>query len=162
MLICSPTGWAKIVVTKVNVDDLTLSVNGVPQVVIRVLAQAIDFAVHVLEDAMVMQASAKKSKVVASKPCVAQAVIEATSSDRTSCTRVAILLGSDTVGAARRSTLRFRKRLPVFSRSIHRVLRLGVHTTLMARIAGVLAIMYGCEIMGLSDSCLRDARVQIA
>lgn len=154
--------WAKIVATKVYVDDLTLSVTSLPQVVIRVLAQAIDFAAHVLEDAMLMLVSGKNFKVVASKPSVAQ---KATSSDRTSCTRVAKLLGTDTVGGTRRSTLGCGKRLSDFSHNIHRYKALrqfGVNTTLMARIPGVLAIMYGCEVMGLSDSCLRDARAKIA
>ena len=63
--------WAKIVVTKVYVNDLTLSVSGFPQMVIRELSQAIDFAVHVLEDSMLMLVSAKKSKAVASKPTIA-------------------------------------------------------------------------------------------
>ena len=47
--------WANIIITKVYVDDLTLAVTGLPQRVIRELAQAIDFAVHVLEDFMLMQ-----------------------------------------------------------------------------------------------------------
>ena len=32
----------------------------------------------------------------------------------------------------------------------------------MARTAGVTAIMYGCETMGVSDSCLGEARSKIA
>ena len=69
--------WAGIIVTKVYVDDLTLAASGLPQKVIRELAQAIDFAVHVLEDSMLMKVSAKKSKVVASKPSIASAVVNA-------------------------------------------------------------------------------------
>ena len=76
--------WANIIITKVYVDDLTLSISGLPQKIIRELAQAIDFAVHVLEDAMLMQVSAKKSKVVASKLSIALAVVNATNTDRTS------------------------------------------------------------------------------
>ena len=145
--------WTRIIITKVYVDDLTLSVTGLPQFVIRVLAEAIDFAVHVLEDAMLMQVSAKKSKVVASKPSIAQTVVLATSSDRTSCTKIAKLLGTDAVGGARRSTVGFRKRLSDFNRNISRYKplgQLGVNTALMARTAGVPAVMYGCETMGLS------------
>ena len=63
--------WANIIIVKVYVDDLTLSVTGLPQVIIRELSRAIDFAVHVLEDAMLMKVSAKKSKIVASKPSIA-------------------------------------------------------------------------------------------
>jgi hypothetical protein len=157
--------WANIIVTKVYVDDLTLSVTGLPQKVIRVLAQAIDFAVHVMEDSMRMQVSAKKSKVVASKPSIALAIVNATVSVRTSTARLAKLLGTDAVGGARRSTIGFRKRLADFSRSVHRynaLRQLGVNTTLMTRTAGVPAFIYGCETMGLSDSCLNDARTKIA
>lgn len=100
--------WANVVFTKVYVDDLTLSVSGQPQKVIRELAQAIDFAVHILEDSMRMLVSAKKSMVVASKPSIAQAVVEHTSNDRVSMARRAKLLGTDTVGGARRSTAGFR------------------------------------------------------
>ena len=96
--------WANVVFTKVYVDDLTLSVSGQPQKVIRELAQAIDFAVHILEDRMLMLVSAKKSKVVASKPSIAQAVVEHTSNDRVSMAKRAKLLGIDTVGGGRRST----------------------------------------------------------
>ena len=32
----------------------------------------------------------------------------------------------------------------------------------MARTAAVPAVMYGCEVMGLSDTCLKDARTKIA
>ena len=94
--------WANVIFTKVYVDDLTLSVSGLPQKVIRELAQAIDFAVHMLEDSMPMLMSAKKSKVVASKPSIAQAVVEHTSNDRVSAAKLAKLLGTDTVGGARR------------------------------------------------------------
>ena len=72
--------WANIIVTKVYVDDLTLAVTSLPQKVITELTQAIDFVVRVLEDAMLMQVSAKKSKVVAS---IAQAIVSATVSSET-------------------------------------------------------------------------------
>ena len=88
--------WANVVFIKVYVDDLTLSAPGLPQKVSRELAAAIDFAVHVLEDSMLMQVSAKKSKVVASKPSMAQANVEHTSNDRVSSAKLAKLLGTDT------------------------------------------------------------------
>ena len=81
--------WANIIVSKVYVDDLTLVVSGLPEKVIRDMVQAIDFAVHVLENFMLMQVSAQKSKAVASKPSITQAVVNATASDRTSTARVA-------------------------------------------------------------------------
>ena len=49
---------------------------------------------------MFMQVSAKKSKVVASKPSIAQAVVEHTSNDRVSAVKLAKLLGTDTVGGS--------------------------------------------------------------
>ena len=73
--------WANIIITKVFVDDLTLSIADLPEKIIRELAQAIDFAVHILEDSMRMLVSATKSEVVASKPSIAQAVVEHTAND---------------------------------------------------------------------------------
>ena len=43
---------ARIVSTKMCVDDFTFSVIGSPQIGFRLFAQATDFAAHVLEDAM--------------------------------------------------------------------------------------------------------------
>ena len=45
-----------------------------------------------LEDAMLMQVPAKKSKVVASKPSIAQAIVNAIVSDRTSTAKLTKLL----------------------------------------------------------------------
>ena len=53
---------------------------------------------------MLMKVSAKKSKVVASKPSIAAAVVAATSNDRTSAATLSKLLGTDAVGGSRRST----------------------------------------------------------
>ena len=39
---------------------------------------------------------------------------------------------------------------------------MGGNAALMVRTAGVPAIMYGCETMGLSDSCLHEARCKVA
>ena len=102
---------------------------------------------------------------MASKPSIASAVVNATRSDCTSVAKVAKLLGTDTVAGARRSTTGFRKRLADFSGNIHRykaLRRIGVNTALMTRTAAVPAVMYGCETMGLSDSCLKDVRTKIA
>ena len=38
----------------------------------------------------------------------------------------------------------------------------GANAALMVRTAGVPAIMYGCETMGLSDSCLNEVRCKVA
>ena len=55
--------WPYTLSVKLYVDDLTLSASGQPQQVIQVVVDAIDFAVEYLEDGLIMEASAKKSKV---------------------------------------------------------------------------------------------------
>ena len=62
------------------------------------------------------------------------------------------LLGTDTVGGGRRSTVGFRNRLADLSgrvRSYKALRKLGANTTLMTRTAAVPGVMYGCETMGL-------------
>ena len=106
---------------------------------------------------MRMQVSAKKSRVIASKPCIAQAVVEATHGGKVSGDKHAKLLGPDTVGGRRRTTKRLRSRLSKFMATMPRFKALkevGANTALMVRAAGVPAIMCCCETLGLSDSCL--------
>ena len=69
---------------------------------------------------MLMQVSAKESTVVASRPSIAQAVVQHTSNDRVSAAKLAKLLGTDTVGGSRRSTAGFRKRLADLSGRVRR------------------------------------------
>ena len=62
--------WARVLVTEAYVDELTLLVTGPPQLIIEVLAEAIDFIVELLDNSVLMQLSAKKPKVIASKASI--------------------------------------------------------------------------------------------
>ena len=156
--------WPIILTIKLYVDDLTLAACGLPQKVIKTLAAAVDFAVEYLEGSLRMAVSSKKSKVLASRPAIAEAVLEAASSSRTSTTTRAKLLGVDSVGGGRRSTATFRARLSAFSETVNKyqsLRRAGANTVQMVRTAGPPALMYGCECFGVSDTNLEKARGKI-
>ncbi len=157
--------WPGALSVKLYVDDLTLSASGLPQWVIRVIAEAIDFAVEYLEVGLLMQVSVKKSKVIASRSTVAAAILEATVTQRVSADTHAKLLGTDTVGGRRRCTQTFRQRLKVFSGSIGRfqaLRKIGTNSTQMVRTAGIPALLYGCETFGVSDTTLDTTRSKVA
>ena len=59
---------------KLYVDDLTIAACGVPQRIIAIMIQVIDFVVEELEVRLLMEVSAKKSKVLAGRPSIAVAV----------------------------------------------------------------------------------------
>ena len=103
--------------------------------------------------------------MLAGRPCVAAAVLNAIETSKLTITKHGKLLGTDTVGGRRRSTITFLQRVETFSAAtprIHALRRVGVNAAHMVRTAGTLAVMYGCEIMGLSDSALNLARTQLA
>ena len=156
---------AKILMSKLYVDDLTLAASGFPQTVIKVIAAAVDFAVEYLEVGLGMEVSAKKSKVLGSKESIVQAILEATSSLRVSAARHCKLLGTDTVGGGRRSTVTFRQRLRTFGNTVHRykaLRRAGANSRQMVRTAGNPAVLYGCETMGIANTALETTRSQFA
>ncbi len=157
--------WAPMLVIKVFVDDITLAVCGLPQRIIRILIEALDFLVTQLEVELRMQVSDSKSKVLAGRPSIAAAVRAGINNDRLSFTRRGKLLGTDTVGGRRRTTVTFLQRVQTFSEARPKLQSLrqsGVNSVQMVRAAGTPAIMYGCEVMGLSDSALHLARSRIA
>ena len=75
------------------------------------------------------------------------------------------MLGVDSVGGRRRSTATFQDKVSTFAQAgprIHALRKAGVNSVQMVRSAGTPAVMYGCEVMGLSDSALHLARTRIA
>ena len=157
--------WSHTLVIKVFIDDITLTACGRPQWIVRVMIEALDFVVSQLEDVLLMQVSESKSKLLAGRPSLAQAVIEGLETSKLSTTNHAKMLGVDSVGGRRRSTATFKDRVSTFAQAVPRVQSLrktGVNSVQMVRAAGTPAIMYGCEVMGLSDSALYLARMKIA
>ena len=150
---------------KLYVDALTLSSCGLPGKVVRLLVNAVDMVVHLLESELKLEVSAKKSVLLASKPCMAAAVAGKVLSRKITATRHAKLLGNGTTGGRRRSTYTMRVRLRQFSKTIGRyqsLRRNGAPVAHMVRTAGVLAVMYGVDTVGLSCTALHSTRSKIA
>ncbi len=157
--------WANLLVLKLYVDDLTITVVGLPKVVVVTMIHVIDFVVDYLEGELRMEVSAKKSKLIASSAAIAEAIIQGTASTKVSHARHGKMLGTDAVGGRRRSVRNFRSRLAEFGKKTQRFQQLrkvGVNSPQMVRTAGVPAITYGCDTFGISDTGLYAARSKIA
>ena len=135
------------------------------QFVIRVVAEAVAFAIHFLEDSLFMQVSGKKSVVVASKPAIAAAIVEHFDSGKLGAVMRGRMLGTDHGGGRTRCTTAFQQRLSNMVATMPRMAhlrKLGADTAGMARAAATPAVMYGCETFGVSDSALEVARGKVA
>jgi len=157
--------WSMTLTVKLYVDDLTLAACGVTERIVKLMVEALDFVVDWLENILLMQVSAKKSQVLASKPSIAVAIEQATASGKVSATSYAKLLGTDAVGGNRRSTANTVKRLQAFKDTLprqHQLRKLGVNSAQMVQARGAPAYFYGIENMGASDSLLHDARASSA
>ena len=146
-------------------DDLTLAIRGSPHWIIQLLAEVTEFVIAYLQGDLRMQVSAKKSKLLASKPSIAIAICDRIGSGIGSATFHAKLLGTDAVGGTRRSTTTFQSRLTTFRDNRSRFQSLcesGVDTMQMVRAAGPPSILYGVETIGLSDSQLATSRSSVA
>ena len=157
--------WPRVLVVKLYVDDLTLAACGAPALVIKVLAEAVAFALHFFEDTLRMQVSGKKSRVIAGRPSIAAAIVEHFDSGRLGSAMRGRMLGTDHSGGRARCTTAFQHRLANFVATMPRMAhlrKLGADTAGMARAAATPAVMYGCETFGLSDSALQAARGKVA
>ena len=150
---------------KLYVDDLTIAVSGLPAWASRLLAVVVDFIVHVLQVELRLEVSAKKSKVVASKGSLALAVVAHMRSQKARAASHAKLLGTGVVGGRRRSTHVMRVRMHHFTKTIgkyHTMRAVGVNAKQMVRAVGTPALLYGVEVVGLSDTALQTARSRVA
>jgi hypothetical protein len=157
--------WVGILIVKLYVDDMTLAVCGTPRQVVRLMITIIDFVVEWLEDTLHMEVSASKSKVLSGRLPIALAIEQGTKTSKVTATTHAKLLGTDSVGGRRRSTKCFQDRLQTFKSTApryHAMRASGVNSVQMVRTAGVPAVMYGCEVFGISDSTLHSTRATFA
>ena len=157
--------WAGLLTLKLFVDDLTIAACGLPKVVVATLVSALDFGIGRLEGDFRMEVSAKKSKLVAGRPALAEAVASRLTAKRIGTATGAKLLGTDAVGGRRRGTKVARARLVQFCTKTGRfssLRRLGINTVQMVRSTGPPAILYGCEIMGVADTQLHTIRTKVA
>ena len=113
--------WKTCLSTKLFVDDLTLAATGSPAYLVRLLTRAIDFAIDWLERKLMMAVSDSKSKVVASRFKVAQAIADGVKGGKVKVTDITQLLGADTVGGRRRRTQTQQYRFFDFRRCKHRL-----------------------------------------
>ena len=127
----------------------------------KTMIDVIDFVVDWLENRLHMEVSASKSKVLAGRLPIALAIEQGTVTNKVSATTHAKLLGTDSIGGRKRSTKCFQERLQAFSSTAGRYFSIraaGVNSVQMVRTAGILAVMYGCEIFGVSDTSLHTTR----
>jgi len=153
--------WALTLTVKLYVDDLTLAACGATERIVKLMVEALDFVVDWLEKILLMQVSAKKSQVPASKPSIAVAIEQAVASGKVSATSYAKLLGTDAVGGNRRSTANTVKRLQAFKDTLprqHQLRKLGVNSAQMVQARGAPAYFYGIENMGASDCAVCNRR----
>ena len=131
--------WAVQLTVKLFVDDLTLSACGSPQALVALMVKVLNFVVYQLEQVLKMQVSGTKSKILAGRPALAEAVASRLAYKKVSVARHAKLLGTDSVGGNRRSIAVARQRLQDFTDLIPRfqALRmLGVNSKQIVRAAG--------------------------
>ena len=130
--------WAAVLTIKLFVDDLTLASCGKPKEVVALMIMVLDFVVHQLEEVLLMEVSATKSKILSGRPALAIAIANGVASGKMSWTRHAKLLGTDSVGGRRRTTEVAQLRLAEFSKLVPRfqaLRRLGVNSKQMVRAA---------------------------
>ena len=158
--------WSLSVVNlKLYVDDLTIAVSGLPGRAARIVAEVVDFVVRVLQGELRLEVSQKKSKVVAGRDKLAIAAAALMRTKRVKAAAHAKLLGTGVLGGRRRSTYVMRVRLHAFTKTIvrfHVMRSAGVNAKQMVRAAGSPAMLYGVEVVGLSDTALQTTRSRTA
>jgi hypothetical protein len=150
---------------KLYVDDLTLTVSGLPQYVAKTLAAVVDFVIGILQDELLLEVSAKKSGILAGRMKLALAISHRLQSQKAQPMRHGKLLGTGSTGNRRRSTYTMRVRLWAFTKTIDRYHALrgsGANVRQMVRAAGPPSILYGVETIGLADSALNTTRSRVA
>ena len=103
--------WARTLIAKVYVDDLTLIVRGPIARVAQILSDVLNFVIDHLQNNLHMQVSKQKSNVVASKPAIGLAIANKVVDNIVKAAAHAKILGADTVGGAKRCTYQLRSRL---------------------------------------------------
>ena len=157
--------WAELLVLHLFVDDLTITVVGCTRQVVNIMIRVLDFVVDYLEDTLLMEVSAKKSKLIGSSKGLVQAIVVGTRSAKVSAAKHGKVLGTDDVGGRVRSTVNFRARLTEFGEKATKfkaLRKIGVNSPQMVRAAGTPAVTYGCHTVGISDTGLHSARSKIA
>ena len=157
--------WASKLIVKLYVDDLTLAACGCTAFVVKTLIDSTNLVIHMLENKLGMNVSAKKSVVVSSLPTAAVAIAEGIETKKVSPTFHAKGLGADIVGGSKRCTQQQRKRLKVFSdkrESFHSLRQAGGNTQQIARAVGPPSTLYTVDCFGISNAALQQVRSSVA
>jgi hypothetical protein len=147
------------------VDDLTIACSGPAEVVVATVALATDHVVRLLEGALGLTVSVKKSVVAACRSSLAVRVKNASRTRRLSAVRATKLLGAPAGGGRRRYVAPAMTRVKAFIGKIRkiRVMRkAGVAARSLITTAGNPAALYGTDIMGISDTHLSTLRSAVA
>ena len=157
--------WAKTLVAKVYVDDLTLLVRGSAGRVLDGLSDILNFVIDHIQNDLEMIVSTEKSTVVASKPSLAVAVAERVVDNIVKPAAHAKILGADTIGGTRRCTYQLRSRLWNCSGKVSRFAALreaGANVMQMVRAVASPSILYAVECIGISCAALQTVRAAAA
>jgi len=157
--------WSERLNCKLFVDDLTLAASGQPAQLVQLMITVNDFVVQWLEQRLKMQVSDTKSKVIASTPKIAQAIVDGSTNGKVKVATITQLLGTDTAGSRQRRTQSQQQRFANYRSCKHRLRSLrqaGVNSLQMVRAAGPPAFLYGVETIGVSDSTLTNMRSSVA
>jgi len=156
--------WRSVIIS-LYVDDCTLEADGPGGRPEALVAGASGCIIRYLEDEMDLEVSVAKSVVVGSTARVARSAAAADSSGKLSAVASAKLLGTPAAGGRKRSARIQRRRISTFKakkEKFHKLRKMGINTTAVARTAGVPAMSYGWDTTGVADSTLRIARAAVA
>ena len=142
-------------------DHLTVATKGDPKAAAKKCAEIVNFVIEQLEGSLRLTVSVKKSVVVASNHSVAAATAKLVRKGKLRPVRAAKMLGTATTAGRSRCSKVTAVRIAQFDklrRRLQQLRKLGVRTEAMVQAAGSAAMMYGVDVMGISDSSLQWAR----
>lgn len=151
------TSWP--VALKLYVDDMTKTASGTRDAATAAVAAATDFAVERFRS-LGLEVSTKKSIAVASSLKTLRALAFRTRTRALKPARSTKLLGTAFAAGTRRSTRVLKARIKAVKQRTSRVQALrrqGLSSIDYVRSAGIPAMLYQSEIMGLSNSTLAQA-----
>ena len=136
--------WGPLVMVKFYMDDRTIATCGLPGNVVAVMVEVLDFVIFHLERVLLMEVSARKSKLVGGRKAVAVAILTRLQTQKVGLASSGRMLGTDAAGGRRRGTKVASARHSAFRASVYRfqVLRkLGVNTRIMAQAVGAPSVL---------------------
>ena len=147
------------VALKLYVDDLTITAQGDGFDVATAVAAATDQAVNAFRR-LGLEVSVKKSIAVANRPRVLATMLLHCRTNALTAAKSAKLLGTSFAAGSARAVKALRDRITKVRRIAHRaqqLAQLGLSAVEYVRGAAIPAMLYGCEVSGVSDTMVDDA-----